>query len=176
MRREDLADLHGASVVPDMLTSIDQSAGVTLNVTYGPGVNFHTSAGHLTLAQTANTPTVRVRACSLPLSCALMSCSVCRLRYYIGSTEPRAYAASVLSRASRAGGRGTEQRAVLPGAQRPGRTSPHQPHRPGVAALAGCERAGRRPRQRRGASRAGDANMIARRCLGHALVCTCPGA
>jgi len=81
VRREDLADLRGASVVPDVLTSIDQSSGVTLNVTYGPGVNFHTSAGHLTLAQTANTPTVRVRACSLPLSCALMSCSAFGLRY-----------------------------------------------------------------------------------------------
>ena len=76
MRREDLADLRGAGVVPDVLTSIDQSAGVTLNVTYGPGVNFHTSAGHLTLAQTANAPTVRVRACCLPFHCALRSYSV----------------------------------------------------------------------------------------------------
>lgn len=61
--REDLADLRSAAVVPDVLSRLDQAAGVTLNISYGADVNFHTSAGHLTLAQTANAPTVRVRSC-----------------------------------------------------------------------------------------------------------------
>lgn len=68
--REDLADLHSASVVPDVLNNIDQSAGVQLNITYAsvgnqPAVNFHTSTGRLTLAQTADRPYVHVRTCLL---------------------------------------------------------------------------------------------------------------
>ncbi|KAK9841768.1 hypothetical protein WJX81_001699 [Elliptochloris bilobata] len=56
---EDLTDLRSASVVPDVLNSIDQSAGVRLNISYG-SINFHTSTGRLTLAQTANAPSVHV--------------------------------------------------------------------------------------------------------------------
>ena len=70
--RDDLADLRSASVVPDVLNSIDQSAGVQLNVTYAsignqPAVTFHTSTGRLTLAQTADRPYIHVRKRSATL-------------------------------------------------------------------------------------------------------------